>query len=665
MNLKYPELFKPYKIGKTEIKNRIAMCPMLTTGYFDEHGVIKDEVIDFYEERAKGGVGLVFTFGVIPNSGLEKSAAVLSPFATPAIFVPQMQKMAERLHQYGTKLFVQIWFGVGRAMYPAALLEGQPIAPSTCNNRWDPSVECREMTKEEIEVLIKSTVEAALICQQAGCDGIDINGAYGGYIGDQFTFDAYNRRTDEYGGNIDGKIRLHTEVIKRIKAACGEDFPVTLRFGIKHYAKGEGQGAILGENYEEFGRDIEESLAMAKKLEAAGYDAFLVGNGCFDSVYWQYPPMYQKDGLWLEDSKKLKAAVNVPVICPGKINLPEMAEEALEKDMADAIGLGRALLADSEWVNKARTGLSEDIRPCISCNNGCVGKANLGRPIQCAANADLFSSKVTPATVKKKVCIIGGGVAGMETARIAALRGHNVSIYEKGSRLGGALIAAAVPDYKDADRRLLEWFELQLKKAGVRLFLNTEVTAQLLNTMDVDEIVVGTGTTDRIPPIPGVDKEHVMSAIEALLGNKKIGQKVAIIGGGQVGCEIALWLKEQGKEVSVIEVQNSLLTGGAEPIPTANKLMLQDLLNYHQITTYLSSRTMSIENDTIILETPNGREVLPADSVIMSVGYSADDVLYKEIAATIPKNVWLVGDAKQPSNILYAIKDGNAIGKLL
>lgn len=665
MSLKYPELFKPYKIGKTEIKNRIAMCPMLTTGYFDEYGVIKDEVIDFYEERAKGGVGLVFTFGVIPNSGLEKSSSVLSPFATPAIFIPQMQKLAERLHQYGTKLFVQVWFGVGRAMYPASLLEGPPIAPSVCHNRWVPSVECREITKEEIETLIQSTVEAAVICKQASCDGIDINGAYGGYIGDQFTFDAYNHRTDEYGGSIDGKIKLHTEVIKRIKAACGEDFPVTIRFGIKHYAKGEGQGAISGETYKEFGRDREESIEMAKKLEEAGYDGFLVGNGCFDSVYWQYPPMYQKDGLWLEDSKILKAAVNVPVICPGKITQPEMAEEAIENNMADAIGLGRALLADTEWVNKARTGLDEDIRPCISCNNGCVGKANLGRPIQCAVNADMFSSKLIPAPVKKKVCVIGGGVAGMETARIAALRGHDVTIYEKGSRLGGALIAAAVPDYKEADRRLLDWYTLQLSKAGVKISLNSEMTAELLQTIDADEIVAGTGTSERILPIPGADQEHVTPAIEVLLGNKTTGQRVVIIGGGQVGCEVALWLKEQGREVTVIEVQDSLLAGGAEPVPTANKLMLQDLLVYHQVKTYLNSKVMSIESESVLLETPEGKEIIPADSVIMSVGYNANDALYRKIAATIPKNVWLVGDAKQPSNILYAVKDGNAIGKIL
>ncbi|MNB93295.1 2-enoate reductase FldZ [compost metagenome] len=665
MSLKYPELFKPYKIGKTEIKNRIAMCPMLTTGYFDEYGVIKDEVIDFYEERAKGGVGLVFTFGVIPNSGLEKSTAVLSPFATPNIFIPQMQKLADRLHQYGTKLFVQVWFGIGRAIFPAALLEGPPIAPSVCNNRWDPSVECREITKEEIETLIQSTVEAAVMCKQAGCDGIDINGAYGGYIGDQFTFDAFNQRTDEYGGSIDGKIRLHTEVIKRIKAACGNDFPVTLRFGIKHYAKGEGQGAISGEKYKEFGRDIEESIEMAKKLEEAGYDGFLVGNGCFDSVYWQYPPMYQKDGLWLEDSKKLKAAVKVPVICPGKINLPEMAEEAIKNNMTDAIGLGRALLADPDWANKARAGLDEDIRPCISCNNGCVGNANLGRPIQCAVNANLFSSSLTPAQANKKICVIGGGVAGMETARVAALRGHDVTIYEQDSRLGGALIAAAVPEYKEADRRLLDWYILQLHKAGVKISLNTEMTLELLQTLEADDIIVGTGTSERSLPIPGVDQEHVASAIEVLLGTKTTGQHVVIIGGGQVGCEVALWLKEQGKEVTVVEVQNSLLAGGAEPVPAANKLMLQDLLTYHDIKTYLSSRVSFIDRESVTIETPEGKTVLPAESVIMSIGYNANDALYREVSASIPKNVWLVGDAKLPSNILYAVKDGNAIGKIL
>lgn len=351
MNNQYSKLFTPFKIGNCEIKNRVVMCPVLTTGYFDEHGVINDDAIKLYEERAKGGVGAVYTFGVNPDTDLENNFISKSPFKAPEIFVKQMTKLSDTLHQYDTKLFVQLWYGVGRAMMPMAFETGIPIAPSKCRNRWVPEVECRALTKEEVEKFIDKTVEAALYCKEASCDGVDINGCYGGYIGDQFTVDAYNHRTDEFGGSIDNKIRLVTETVRRIKEKCGEDFPITIRFGVKHYAKAEGQGAVPGEEFKEFGRDYEVSLIMAKKLEEAGYDGLHVGEGCFDAMYWQHPPMYHKDGLWLEDSKKLKNEVHVPVICPGKITTPELAEKALDTDCADAVVLGRALLADSNWVN--------------------------------------------------------------------------------------------------------------------------------------------------------------------------------------------------------------------------------------------------------------------------------------------------------------------------
>lgn len=663
MKLKHQKLFQPFRIGRMEIKNRIAMCPMLTAGYFDEYGVINDSAIDLYEERAKGGVGLVFTFGVIPNSGLEKNMMAVSPFADPARFLSQMRKLADRLHHYGTKLFVQLWYGVGRALPPAALLEGEPIAPSVCSNRWDPNVKCWEMTKEEIQRLIQATAEAAVMCKQAGCDGVDVNGAYGGYLGDQFTFDAYNRRTDEYGGDIDGKIKLQLDTVKAIKDACGQDFPVTIRFGVKHYAKAEFQGAIEGEQYKEFGRDVKQSLEMAKKLEEAGYDAFLVGNGCFDSMYWQYPPMYQKDGLWLKDSEQLKAAVHIPVICPGKITTPELEEKALENDMADAIGLGRALLADPAWANKARMGLDEEIRPCISCNNGCVGRANEGLDIRCAVNANLSSSRLEPASKKKKIGVIGGGIAGMEAARVAALRGHEVTIYEKGDCLGGVLIAAAIPDYKEADRRLLQWYERYLNKLGVKILYHTEMTLEAIQEEDIDEIIVCTGTTEKIPPIPGIELENVTTAIDVLLGKKKTGQKVSVIGGGQVGCEIALWLKEQGKEVTIIEAQSGLLDAGA--IPTVNKLMLLDLLTYHGITTYVDAKVTAIHGNSVDVHMPEGDQNIKTDTVVLAVGYHADDRLYKEIARNIPKKVWLAGDAKQPGNVMTAVSDGYALGNCI
>ena len=661
MSNKYQELFKPFKIGNLEIKNKIAMAPMLTTGYFDEYGVIRDEAIDLYEERAKGGVGLIFTFGVTPDTNLENNFINKSPFAAPEVFKRQMSKLADRLHKHDTKLFVQVWFGVGRAMYPAALETGIPIAPSKCRNRWAPDVECRELSKEEIQIFIDKTVEAAILCKESGCDGIDINGAYGGYIGDQFTVDAYNQRTDEYGGSLDNKIRLHTEVIKKVKEACGKDFPVTIRYGVKHYAKGEGQGAVPGEEFVEFGRDYEESIEMAKKLEAAGYDGFLLGNGCFDAMYWQYPPMYHKDGVWLDDSKILKDAVNVPVICPGKITSPDMAEQALVDGKADAIGVGRALLADANWANKAYEGNVEDIRPCIGCNNGCVGRANNAKDIRCAVNANLKTDKLNPIENKKKVCIIGGGVAGMEAARIATLRGHEVTLYEKNNELGGALIPASIPDYKDADRRLIKWFKLQLEKLNIDVKLNTEVRLEMLESNGYDEIIVATGASEKNIPVEGSNLPHVVTAIDALMDKKEIKDNVVVIGGGQVGCETALWLKEKGKNVTVVEALPMLMSAGEEPVPTPNMLMLIDQMVYNGVNLMTNTKVNSITETEVNVEVNGEIKVIKADSVVVSIGYKSNNNLFETLKEKFGEHVWLAGDANKPTNILYAVEDGYTI----
>jgi 2-enoate reductase len=412
-----------------------------------------------------------------------------------------------------------------------------------------------------VSYIPSTTIEAAVLCKQTGCDGIDINGAYGGYLGDQFTTDAFNKRTDEFGNSVDGKLKVLTDIIKGIKKACGKDFPVTLRFGTKHYIKEERQAAVPGEEYKEFGRDVEQSIVMAKKLEEAGYDAFLIGNGSYDSFYWLYPPMYQKDGLWLEDVAKLKGNVNIPVISPGKIIRPEMANNAIKNGMIDAVAIGRALLADPEWANKAKLGKDEAIRPCIGCNTGCVGRIFAGLPMQCAVNSNLFNekkSKLEKAETPKKIAIIGGGIAGMEAARIAAQRGHDITIYEKNDQLGGVFIAASVPEFKDADRLLLKWYNREIVNSGVKVNYNSDMTLDQIEALDVDEIVVATGTTAKVPPIPGVNQEHVITAIEALLGEKEIGENVTIIGGGQVGCELALSLQEQGKKVTIVELWDLL-----------------------------------------------------------------------------------------------------------
>ena len=662
--LRYPALFEPFKIGKVEIKNKIVMSPLLAIGWFDEQSVISDKMIDYYEERAKGGVGAVFTCGNVPDAYLEDCAFTISPFRAPERFVPQVKKLAERLHKYDTKLFVQVWFGLGRVAF-SEFMADQPVAPSEGPNRWKPEVTCREMTTEEVYRLIDTVVYGAKLIYEAGADGVDINGAYGGYMGDQFTTKAFNKRTDEFGGDMDGQLRVLTEIVKRIKKETSEDFPVTCRLGTKHYMRAERQASVPGEVYEEAGRDVEESIAMAKKLEVAGYDGFLMGNGAYDSFHWLYPPMYHKEGIWLDDFAPLTPEVNVPVIGPGKILQPEMANDAIVNGKVDAIAIGRALLADPHWVNKAKEGRPEDIRPCIGCNAGCVGRIFAGQSMLCAVNADLFHEAdqgLVPVENVKKVAVIGGGIAGMEAARIAAKRGHDVTIYEKKGQLGGATVAASIPDYKDASRRLLKWFEKEVKESGVKVELNKELSVDDVKALEADVLIVSTGASAKIPPIPGVDKANVVTAIDVLLGKVSVGQNVVIIGGGQVGCEVGYDLLREGKQVAVVEFLDGLIAGGTEPVSAANVLMLEDLLNYYHGDIRLSTKVVEIKDNAVVVEKNGVQDTLKADTVVLAVGYKANDNLYQMLKDS-NKEVYLLGDAKQPSNIMHSVADGNKVGR--
>ncbi|MDD5399108.1 MAG: FAD-dependent oxidoreductase, partial [Dehalococcoidia bacterium] len=328
----------------------------------------------------------------------------------------------------------------------------------------------------------------------------------------------------------------------------------------------------------------------------------------------------------------------------------------------------RALLADPQWAGKARMGKDEAIRPCISCNHGCIGHDFAGLPMTCAVNPDLFNEKfagLQKVTIPKKIAIIGAGVAGMEAARIAALRGHNVTIYDKNNSLGGVVVAGSVPESKDADRRLVKWYEKELKDAGVKVNLGREMTLDRIGKLDADEIVVGTGATAKVPPIPGVDLPHVCTATDLLLGKKEAGKRVTVIGGGQVGCEVALWLEEKGKEVTLIEALPGLMTLGKEALFIANKKMLEDMLAYKNIRVMLGTQVAAIGKNSVDVVTAQGKETIAADSVVLAVGYNSDDRLYREISAGIPKKVWLLGDARAPGNIMFAIRDGAAIGRVL
>lgn len=664
---KYSALFQPFYIGSCKVKNRVVMTAM-DTKHEGENYIWSDETINYYIERAKGGVGLIHTYACYCDSHVENGPAVDSPFADPVRCKQQLTKLVDGVHKYGCKLFVQLWSGFGRIAFPMAM-EGDLVAPSDCANRWDPESNCRAMTKDEIHRIITSHAQAAALCKECGADGVNIVAAYGGYLGDQFSMEIWNRREDEYGGNLENRARMNVEIIRAIKEVCGEDFPVTCRFSVRSHMKAPRHGHMPEESYTEMGRDTEESIALAKLFIQAGANGFLIGEGCYDACYWQYPPMYQKEGLWLDEVRPFTQAVGVPVMCPGRILTPDMANRAVADGTITAAALGRALLADPMWVNKAEAGTPEDIRPCIGCNNGCMARVMSGLPIMCAVNSDLFCEahqELIPATAPKKVAVIGAGIGGMETARILKLRGHDVTVFEKSGTVGGLFNAAGVPDFKSGDHRLIAWYEKQMRDLAVDIRFNTAATAEMLKAEGFDAVVVATGTEPRIPAMPGIEKVKAVSAIDVLYGKETVGKKIAIVGGGWIGCEVALWLSDdKEKDISVIEMTQGIMTGGEfQPAPPNEQFMVEAFDFRDNIHVYTRTKVMGFDEGTVHVKTKKvGEQDIPVDTVIISIGLKPQRALYEELRQTMGKNVYLVGDAENPGNILTAVQKAAEVAK--
>ncbi len=664
MKEEYKNLFKPYKIGNVEIKNRFNMAPMGPFGLSDEYGAFNQKGIEYYVERAKGGTGLITTGICYVENEIEKCAMPSLPCPTMSTFsfLYSAKKMTERVHAHDSKIFLQLTAGFGRVALPL-LLEGEAVAPSPVTNRFDPRIEHRELTTEEVETIVKKFGEAAAVAQMAGFDGVEVHAVHEGYLLDQFTMDIFNQRDDKYGGDLEGKLRFPVEIVKTIKKACGEDYPVSLRYSVKSYIKDIRQGGLPEEEFEEKGRDIEEGLKVARMLEKAGYDALNADAGSYDSWYWNHQPMYFEDGMYLDLTKKLKEAVDIPVIVAGRMDDPELASKALSEGKADMIGLGRPLLADPYLPDKIKRNEINSIRPCLSCHKGCLGRAAEGGPISCAVNPragreDIYS--IESAQKSKNVVIVGGGIAGMEAARVCAKRGHKVELFEKSDQLGGNIIPGSVPKFKKDDRKLIKWYENELKNENISINLNTEVTEDMIKEKSPDTVIVATGSSPKTLDF-NESSDKVYTASEVLLG-KNIGEKVVVLGGGLVGCETALWLaQEKDKEVTIIEQMEEILSAGPE-LPFMNEDMLTDLLDYNNIEVITNATLQSVEDKNVVISTENGEKTIKADNIITSIGYKSNDKLYNELKYDI-SDIHLLGDAKQVEDIMNSIWDAYELAR--
>lgn len=651
----HKELFDSIMIGNCEIPNRYAMSPMGPFGFVDQQGILTDLGVEYYVARARGGIGLVQTGICLVDSeieGVNPTVMFLTKNTNKWYAMQQMSKLTERVHAYGSKIFLQLASGWGRSSKVPGLTRNA-IAPSEVTNRYNPNITHRAMTTEEVETMIQAYGAAAAFAKHVGFDGVQVHAVHEGYLMDQFATEAWNHRTDRFGGSFENRYRFATETVEIIKKYCGKDYPVSVRFSPKHYMKAPRDGAIEGEDFVEFGRDWDEGMKAAQLLVAAGYDALDVDVGCYDSHYMNHPTVYQPDGLYLEAAKRVKEVVDVPVIVAGRMDDPDLGAKSIREGLCDMVSLGRPSLADAEIPNKVRDGHPERIRHCISCNIGCGSRVLFQCRLTCTLNAQTgneIDSKLTPAVHQKNIAVVGAGPAGSEFARVAAMRGHKVTVLEQNDRVGGNLIVASKPSFKSHDEQLANWFANEMSIEGVDVRLNTKATIENIKELNPDVVISALGAKPVIPPIPGV--EHAVVAEDILNDISKAGKKVVVIGGGQVGTETAIWLAKEGHEVTIVEALPTFMAAASEQdVEYAERAFA---LNNGKI--MLSTKVESISEKTVKVTNENGTVELEADTVIIATGYKADNGFVKELKDNFD-TVYNIGDSVKTRNVYFAIHE--------
>ena len=644
MNSKYQQLSSPITIGSVTIKNRMFMAPMDTGFGNNEYGGFTQAGIEYFVRRAEGGFGLLFSGGTNGDSIVDGCDGILNH---PDEFIEQGKQLNERIAQFGAKMFIQLSMNVGR--------NGGLKTPSPLPTLANPDVTTQALTVEEIHTKVREMGKAAKLVKDAGFAGVDIHALHWGHLLDSFALSVMNQREDEYGGSLENRLRIAKEIIDAIRQECGKDFPVTMRLALKSYMKGFNKASFDGS--EEVGRTLEEAIEISKLLESYGYDALSVDAGTLDAFYYAMPPSYIPAGFMLDLTRKVKEAVSIPVLCGGRMADPDISEKAIAEGIIDAVVIGRQAIADPDFAKLVTKGRTDEIRTCIGCNQGCIWGFFCNGRVSCAVNPEV-GHECEPQPMKaekvKKVIVVGGGIAGMEAARIAKKRGHNVTLMEKSGTLGGNLIPAGAHDFKVEIHQLTNYYKRQMELLGIDIQMNTEATPEILRQAGADTIILATGSVPVMPrSIKGIEK--AVSGVDALLGKKPIGRKVVIVGGGLVGCEIAYGYAKEGRDVTIVEALDQIMNLGSVPI--MNKTMLLDGFEHYGTTIYTSTKLKSVLDDGAIVVLPDGNEKkLDADTVILSIGYRPVPSL-KEDLSCCDAEIIEIGDGRQVGNVLTCVKD--------
>ncbi|MEM2668356.1 MAG: FAD-dependent oxidoreductase, partial [Candidatus Methanomethylicaceae archaeon] len=599
------KIFEPINIGSLEIKNRIVMPPM-STNFANEDGSVSERQIRYYEARAIGGVGLI----IVEATCIESSIGKLNPIQLCIDndkFIAGLNELAEAITRYGARAAIQLHHAGRRARVTNGK---QPVSAS--DGLSTPiGLKTRALTLKEIEELIELFAKAAERAKIAGFEAIELHGAHGYLIG-QFLSPLTNRRTDKYGGDINGRARFAIEIVRRIKEKLGENFPLIFR--------------ISGDEYINGGLDIEETKIISKLLEKEGVNALHISAGAYETRHWTSAPMCIPRGHLVYLAEKIKQIVNIPVITVGRINDLYLAEDIIKNKKADLVSMGRALIADPEIINKTLNGKIENIRRCIACNR-CLSRLDEKLHISCTVNpiaGKEYKIRVKKASKPKKVLIIGGGPAGMEAARIAAIRGHEVILYEEKDKLGGQLILATIPPHKEEMKSILEYYTQELSKLEIEIKIGRKATLKDIEKISPEIIILATGAKPIIPSIPGIKNKNVITAWDVLLNTTKVGDNVVIIGGGMVGCETAEYLIKKGKKVKIIE----MLPDIAVDVEFRSRTFLLERLHLNKVDILVNTELKEVmDNKAILINKKGEKIVLEADNIVLACGSKPNNEL--------------------------------------
>ena len=648
---RFERLFQPIRLGEMEVRNRFVLTPM-ATNFSSNDGFVTERLKAYYAARARGGAGLVMVEEACVDAPVGKGGAY-QPYIDSDKYIPGLRELASTIQQHGARAGLQLHHA-GRLA--ATRYTGcQPVAPSAIAAMGGDMP--RELSIAEIEAIVGRFARSAERAQRAGFDAIEIQACHGCLLTNFLSADS-NKRRDVYGGSLQNRARIVLDVVAAVRKKVGAGYPVWVRLTVQEF-------------HTDNGINLEEAKQLARWLEAAGVVALNVTADHYRANFgmaWKVegeelprPPAAHPRAFMVPWAEEIKKAVSIPVMLVGWMT-PEAGEQALRGGKIDMVAMARPLLADPDIPNKTASGKQDEIRPCIGCFR-CREQFFVDKSVVCSVNFNVgreYESLIVPARTKKRVVVVGGGPAGLEAARVAALRGHQVILFDKAKNLGGQLAIASLPPYKGILAELAGYFRTQVDRLGVKLELGREATVEVIRNARPDAVVVATGAVRAVPRLPGMEKTEAVDAVDILSGRAEAGATVAMIGGGIVGCETAEFLADRGKQVTIIEMLDNLAIG----MERTHRQFLLDRLELRGVTFLTRTRAEAVQDEGLVVSTEAGQKRIAADTIVLATGARPNQELYHQLSGKVAE-VYLVGDCVEPRGIHEAIAEGFEAGRAI